>query len=770
MSPGLVAVAAREVAWIRRDPAVVFLLLGVPLIAFALLGAAFSSGVIRDLRIDVVDADRSPASARFVQAIDAAPGVLVDRRSPDLAAAMRAIRAGETIAAVILPGNLERDILAGRRPQIVVLYNRQFFTPGNVASSAVQGAVAAAAGELPRPHRSGAAPGSLVIERYVLANPALNYAQFLLRAVLPTVLHVVVAVGVAVAVGSEFHHRRGVSSWLAAAGGRPLTALLGKLAPYFAIFVLLMAVSSALLHGLLRVPFRGDAVIVAAAAALFVAAYLAAGAFLVLLARNLSAGLALVGIVCSPAFGFAGVGFPVLAMGGFARGWGAMLPLRWYIQILFDQAARGVPAKLSLPPFLALAGLLALFLTLAWLRLRGIVATPPAWPAAPAPRQGRGIAGAFTAEYGRVLRDSGAFGLIVMAPLLYALLYPQPYVGQLIRDVPIAVIDEDGTELSRRLVQALDAHEAIAVAERPGDLAAAEAAIAARRVFGVVTIPPGTERDILRGQPARLAAHVDSAYFLVYNRVSQGIAEAAAAVSADVATGSARGDGSLAAAALAQASPVELLAEPLYNPTGAYGAYVVPAALILILQQSLVMGVATLGGVAGEGGGAAAARARGAPAAVLGQALAHLALALPAWALYLVVLPRVYCYAATPRVVDLLVIALPFILAVSLLGQTIGALFRRRESAVALLLALGLPLFFLAGIAWPPEAIPLVLRTLGQAIPSTPGIQALLRVNQTGASLHEVRDHWLHLWALAAVYGALAMLVPRLRAGEVAHA
>ena len=82
-----------------------------------------------------------------------------------------------------------------------------------------------------------------------------------------------------------------------------------------------------------------------AAAACSIIAYLSLGALLQLLVRNLAFGLSLTGIICSPAFGFAGVGFPVLAMNGFARAWGAMLPLRWYIQILFDQAARGVPAR-----------------------------------------------------------------------------------------------------------------------------------------------------------------------------------------------------------------------------------------------------------------------------------------------------------------------------------------------------------------------------------------------------------------------------------------
>ena len=77
---------------------------------------------------------------------------------------------------------------------------------------------------------------------------------------------------------------------------------------------------------------------------------------------------------------------------------------------------------------------------------------------------------------------------------------------------------------------------------------------------------------------------------------------------------------------------------------------------------------------------------------------------------------------------------------------------------------------FLAGVAWPPEAIPPVLRALGRAIPSTAGIEALIRIDQTAAGLAEVRGHWLQLWALVLVYGCLAVLVPRARSREVAHA
>jgi ABC-2 type transport system permease protein len=217
---------------------------------------------------------------------------------------------------------------------------------------------------------------------------------------------------------------------------------------------------------------------------------------------------------------------------------------------------------------------------------------------------------------------------------------------------------------------------------------------------------------------------------------------------------------------LVRGSPVELLSEPLFNPTGAYGAYVVPAAFILILQQTLLMGVATIGGVAYEQGAGAARRRRGQPLALAGQALAHLALALPAYALYLVVMPHIYGYAASPHLLDLLVLAIPFILAVSFLGQALGALAKRRETAVIILIGFGLPLFFLVGVAWPQEAIPAIVRAAGTAIPSTFGIDALVRINQMGASVADVAADWRALWILTGVYAVLAFLLSRLGAAQ----
>jgi ABC-2 type transport system permease protein len=770
--PGILLVATRELRWMWRDHLALFLAIGVPIIAFAILAATFSNAVIRNLKVSVVDADRSATSLIYVQAIGSSPGVIVAERSGDMTSAMHAIRSGDAIAAIYIPENFERDLIARKRPQIVVLYNRQYFTPGNSASAAISNAIAAATATLPDTSPAAGksfAPGPLVVEQYVLTNPALNYAQFLLRAILPHVLHVIAAIAAGYAVGSELS-RRSRRAWLRAAGGSPLAALVGKLAPLIGIFIMMMVVDAGIVHGVFEVPFRGDSVIMGAAACLLVIGYLALGSLLTLLVGDLATGMSLIAIFCNPAFGFAGVGFPLLAMGSFPRIWGALLPLRWYIQILFDQAVRGLPPSASVEPFIVLGALASLFFGLAWLRLRAVARTAPSRSAEGVSLEGLdrppGIGAAMFAEMRRVLNDRGVFGLIVLAPVVYGILYPQPYLGQLLRRIPIAVVDQDHTELSRNLVETLNADEAVAVAVRADTLAQAHNALARREVFAILGIPEGTEREVLKGNRSRLPAYVDSAYFLLYNRMLQGISEASGVVNVEIASRGARAEGGLAHAALIRTSPVELLTQPLFNPTGGYASYVVPAAFVLILQQTLFLGCATIGGVAFEQSGRQGRRRRGGARATIGQALAHLCLALPGLALYLVVLPRIYGFSTLGGLLDLLLMALPFVLAVSFMAQFVSLWFKRRETAVVLFIAASLPLFFTVGVSWPVEALPDFIREASRAFPSTSAIDGLVRINQMGGSIHDVSRDWMFLWALTGVYGFLAIAASYLVRGR----
>ena len=652
---------------------------------------------------------------------------------------------------------------------MVAFYNQQFLTAAGIAASGLSDSLTGASNRaVERAAPKASRIGSLVAETIILVNPQRNYAQFLLRALLPMVAHVIIAIAAGYAVGSEFR-RRSMRTWLACAGGNPIVALAGKLAPLFGLFFMIMLSVPLILEGFLGVAFKGDLPMTMAAGSLLIIGYLALGALIQLLLRDLATGLGLIGLIVSPAFGFVGVGFPLFGMNAFSQAWAAFLPLRWYMAVLLGQAARALPLAESARPFAVLAALAAIYSLLAMLRLRSIAKQDPSPAPAAMPAPGsappqRGLGGAFAAEWRRVLSLRGAFALLVIAPLLYGVYYPQPYLNQILRNIPIAVVDNDHSELSRRVVETLDASGAVNVAVRADRLEQARAAVDRGEAFAVVGIPPRTEHDVLKGVIAHIPVYADATYLFIFRTTSNGIAVAINTLSAELAAGGARSDGSLAKATLASVSPADILLQPIFNPVGGYGSYIVPAAFVLLLQQILLIGSALLTVVAPPQANS------GAAANVLGRAVAHLTIYLPALALYFFVLPHFYGFSVLGQPLQLIALASLFVLATSFMGQAAGAWFKRPETPTLIFLGTSLPQFFLTGFAWPREAIPTSVLAAGYLFPADFAINGIVRINQLGASLWEVARDWGGLWLLTIVYFTIAVASARIVAWRRIHA
>jgi len=488
---------------------------------------------------------------------------------------------------------------------------------------------------------------------------------------------------------------------------------------------------------------------------LLIVGYLALGALLQLVVCDLAVGLGLTGLVVAPAFGYAGIGFPTFGMNAFAQLWSTILPLRWYMAVLLGQAARGLPVADSARPFAALAGLAVLYTLLAFFGLAAV--GPRLARSSPAPEQvllppsPRGLGGAFTAEWRRVLSVPGAFMLLVVAPLIYGVYYPQPFLNQILRKIPIAVVDNDLSELSRRIVQTLDASGAVRVAIRANTYPEARAALDRGKAFAVVEIPPGTERDVLKGTKVHVPIYADATYLFIFRTMATGIEQAVDTLTLELAARGARPDGSLVKATLASSSPAEVLLQPIFNPVGGYASYIVPAAFVLILQQLLLIGASLLTVLL-------QAEPQGRPfATVLGRGVAHLTIFVPALALYFIVLPRFYGFSTLGQPLQVFALASLFVLATSFMGQAAGAWFKHPETPTLIFLGTSIPQLYLTGFAWPQEAIPQTVQAVGYIFPSNFAIDGLVRIDQLGASIWDVVHDWQGLWCLTIIYFALAV-------------
>ncbi|HYR32165.1 MAG TPA: ABC transporter permease, partial [Gemmatimonadales bacterium] len=236
----LAGVVRREAARLRRLPALWALLVPIPVAATLLLIGVLNSEVARELPVAVLDLDRTPAAQTATRWVEATRSARITAHVDDLGAARALLLEGTVYAVLIVPRHFARDLLRGRAPHVTLLYNEQSMTAGNlivgdVARAASAGATALAVRRQEAAGRTATAAAAevapIVVDTHVPFNPGVNYARALGLLLVGAVLQVVIGVTTAYAIGREVADAT-VKEWVAAAGGSPLVAWLGKLVPY----------------------------------------------------------------------------------------------------------------------------------------------------------------------------------------------------------------------------------------------------------------------------------------------------------------------------------------------------------------------------------------------------------------------------------------------------------------------------------------------------------------------------------------------------------
>ena len=357
----------------------------------------------------------------------------------------------------------------------------------------------------------------------------------------------------------------------------------------------------------------------------------------------------------------------------------------------------------------------------------------------------------------------GVLLILVFAMLIYATAYSLAYGSQVLRNVPIGVVDECRTPTSRSLIETFNAGPNTYVAYNPTSMEEAKDLFFKRKIYGVVYIPSDYEEKLLGGLQANVAIYADASYFLMYRQVFQELVTGIGQTGAMVQFQRLIAKGADIPQATAATQPVIYQSHNLFNPYLGYGTFVMPAIIMVIIQQTMLIGIGMIGGTWREFGlyrkliPANCKRMYTLPI-VLGKALVYISIYAVTLLYIMTVHYKLFHYpsnGSTEAVVGLLV---PYLLACIMLGIAISTLFRYREQSLLLLFWTSIPILLLSGASFPREAIPEWLYTLGQVFPSSSGVNAFIRIRTMGASLRDVMPELRILWAQVFVYGGLACI------------
>ena len=373
-------------------------------------------------------------------------------------------------------------------------------------------------------------------------------------------------------------------------------------------------------------------------------------------------------------------------------------------------------------------------------------------------------------ELKNIFSDSGVILIMLGAIFLYSIFYTIPYHNEVVNDVSVGVIDNDNSNLSRKFIREINATPNIEITQRPLNVEEAKELYYKNKIYAFFVIPKNFERDIKRGQSTFISAYLDNAYIIIYKQTAGAILTVATNFGAQIEALALMKKGLNRDRAFCAVSPFEFIENPLFNPSGGYETYLFSQVLILILQQTLILGVLIVGSTTRE-------KMKGLRISkdkiekrekyceysdnpyliVLSKSIVHVVVYFIYAMIYFYVFPAFLRYEIHYNFFAMILILIPYLFSCSFLAQGLLRFIEKREYGFLVVVVTSVPFIYLSGFIWAKSAMPLILEKLSNFIPFVPAVQGLLRINQFGASFSDVKPSFIVLIILCLIYFIFAV-------------
>jgi len=372
-------------------------------------------------------------------------------------------------------------------------------------------------------------------------------------------------------------------------------------------------------------------------------------------------------------------------------------------------------------------------------------------------------------EFRLIFSDVGVMILIFAVPLIYPVLYSFIYYPEVVRDLPVAVVDLSKSSDSRKFIRNLNATGELSVLCQPNSMEEAITLFKKRDIRGIVQIPETFSNDIAQKRQTTISAYADMEFFLYYKALMTGVSFVTLETGNQIQVRNLIQEGITVQQAETIAEPLRLVDNPLANPSGGFASYGIPAALILIIQQTLIIAIGIMAGTARERHVSGTLvppdrRRMGTLRLVSGKSAAYFTIYALLCVYMLGLIPKWFGYSRSADLIELLALITPFLLSGIFFGLTLSVIFKTRESSMMLYLFSSIPLLFLSGIIWPLSNFSQFWLMVREVFPSSNAMFGYIKMNSLGASIFETRKEIMSLWIQTGVYFLTACFVYRYQA------
>ncbi|WP_244987932.1 ABC transporter permease [Hoylesella nanceiensis] len=371
-------------------------------------------------------------------------------------------------------------------------------------------------------------------------------------------------------------------------------------------------------------------------------------------------------------------------------------------------------------------------------------------------------------EIRTIMKDGGVVMFFIIVPIAYPILYSWMYNNEGVKEVPTVFVDQSHSFLSRTFIRNCDATDGIKVVKVVSSLNDAQELQRQQECHAIVLLPENFAQQINRGEQGTVLFYADLSGMFYYKGVYSALTDVSLEIGKDIKISRMKTytdkDESIAS------SPLEYESVSLFNPQNGYGTFILPAVLILIIQQTMILGVGMLSGTRHErrvytGRIITKRTVIGGFANTLGRSFSYFFIYIATTAYTLLLIPHIFKLVQLADSSTLIPFLLPYLLSVTFFSMLISRFVKERESIILLMVFTSMPFLLLSGISWPTNALPGFWKVISWCIPSTSGINGFVKINSLGANLNDIRPELIALWSQVVVYFiiniAIQLFMPR---------
>ncbi len=334
----LLAMARKETIHLRRDPRSLGMAFVVPALMIVFFGYVINFD-IKDIKLAVLDQDRSERSRELINAFEAAGRFHVTYTIQRYAEIEPLLDRAEVRMALVIPPGFQKDLQARRPAPLQALVDGADANTAAISINYATAIVTAYSARILLQTSQRVAP--ITAQSRVWYNETLNSSHMVVPGLVAVIMMIISAMLTALTIAREWE--RGTMEQLAATPVHRVEVILGKLVPYLGIG--LIDVTSAVLIGMFvfGVPFHGNPLLLLGLAILFLIGTLGLGIFISAAVKTqLLATQTAMLATYMPSLILSGLLFDIAGMPFILRAISNVVPAKYFIIVLRGIFLKGV--------------------------------------------------------------------------------------------------------------------------------------------------------------------------------------------------------------------------------------------------------------------------------------------------------------------------------------------------------------------------------------------------------------------------------------------